>query len=31
MCVQVCLTLEEPEEGTTIVKLTQTDIPEEDR
>lgn len=27
----VCITLEEPEEGTTILKLTQTNIPEEDR
>ncbi|KAH7298531.1 hypothetical protein KP509_25G048100 [Ceratopteris richardii] len=27
----VCLTFEEPEIGVTIVKLTQTDVPEEDR
>ncbi|GBG74319.1 hypothetical protein CBR_g18730, partial [Chara braunii] len=27
----VCLTFEEPEVGTTIVKLTQSDVPEEDR
>ncbi|CAK9199805.1 unnamed protein product [Sphagnum troendelagicum] len=27
----VCLTLEEPEIGVTIVKLTQTEVPEEDR
>ena len=25
------LTFEEPESGVTIVKLTQTDVPEEDR
>ncbi|KAI5078487.1 hypothetical protein GOP47_0006158 [Adiantum capillus-veneris] len=27
----VCLTIEEPEIGVTVVKLTQTDVPEEDR
>eukprot|EP00250_Pteridium_aquilinum_P034178 c7196_g1_i1 orf=402-1463(+) len=27
----VCLTFEEPEIGVTVVKLTQTDVPEEDR
>eukprot|EP01018_Ginkgo_biloba_P005984 Gb_01939 [translate_table: standard] len=27
----VCMTFEEPEVGLTIVKLTQTDVPEEDR
>lgn len=30
-CQQVRLTLEEPEPGVTVVKLTHTDIPEEDR
>lgn len=29
--LQVRLTLDEPEPGVTIVKLIQTDIPEEDR
>lgn len=29
--LQVRLTLEEPEPGTTVVSLTQTDVPEEDR
>lgn len=29
--VQVKLTFEEPEAGVTIVKLVQTDVPEEDR
>ncbi|CAA0833581.1 Aha1 domain-containing protein [Striga hermonthica] len=27
----VCLTFEEPESGVTVVKLTHTDVPEEDR
>ncbi|EFJ19683.1 hypothetical protein SELMODRAFT_177496 [Selaginella moellendorffii] len=27
----VCMTFEEPEIGTTVLKLTQTDVPEEDR
>lgn len=29
--VQVILTLEEPEIGVTVVRLTHSDIPEEDR
>lgn len=29
--VQVILTLEEPEVGLTVVKLTQTNVPDEDR
>ena len=29
--MQVRLVLEEPEPGVTVVKLTQTDVPEEDR
>jgi len=28
--VQVCITIEEPEPGETILKLTQTGVPEED-
>lgn len=29
--LQVRLVLEEPEPGVTVVKLTQTDVPDEDR
>jgi hypothetical protein len=31
VCAQVVIALEEPQEGTTVLKLVQTGVPKEDR